>query len=252
MKDIDEICRHYDIEYYLLGGSALGAVRHRGFIPWDDDLDIIMTASNYQKFCHICKTKLDKEKYYFQEGLTDWQLNFSKIRLKGTYIDEIEADGNIDRENCGIFVDIFKLDNVCNSKIGQYWQYFCAKLWLSYLLSRGTYRSASVKKKIMMFLSKALSITPVEKFFRSQAEKYNSQTTDFYGFFFGRTNFHNSIIKKEIYGTPVRVPFEDTQLPIQEQAGKYLAITFGNYRKYPPEREQKPLHIISADFGNYK
>jgi lipopolysaccharide cholinephosphotransferase len=179
-------------------------------------------------------------------------LNFSKIRLKGTYIDEIEADTGIAKENQGIFVDIFKLDNVCNSKSGQYWQYFCAKVWLSYLLSRRTYKSASGKKKLMMFLSKILSIPLIEKFFRYQTEKYNKQTTNFYGYFFGRTKFHNSIMKKEVYGHPKYVPFENTELPIQEQVDKYLAITFGNYMQFPPEEEQKPLHVMRVDFGNYK
>jgi lipopolysaccharide cholinephosphotransferase len=252
MKDIDELCTYYGIEYYLFSGSTLGAVRHQGFIPWDDDLDIIMTSANYEKFCHICKTKLDKQKYYFQEGLIDWHLNFSKIRLKGTYINEVEADNSIAKENQGIFVDIFKLDNVCNSKLGQYWQYFCAKVWLSYLLSCRTYKSASGKKKIMIFFSRILSIAAVEKFFRYQVEKYNKKSTDFYGCFFGRTKFHNSIMKKEIYGTPVRIPFENAKFPIQENADKYLTITFGNYMQYPPEERRNPLHIMKIDYGNYK
>ena len=66
IKDIDELCRKKNIEYYLLGGSAIGAIRHKGFIPWDDDLDIIMTSDNYIKFLRICKEQLDKEKYYLQ------------------------------------------------------------------------------------------------------------------------------------------------------------------------------------------
>ena len=55
IKDVDELCKKNNIEYYLLGGSAIGAIRHKGFIPWDDDLDIIMTSDNYTKFLRICK-----------------------------------------------------------------------------------------------------------------------------------------------------------------------------------------------------
>ena len=65
-KDIDKLCQENDIKYYLVGGSAIGAIRHQGFIPWDDDLDIIMDATNYDKFITVCRTKLDNKKYYFQ------------------------------------------------------------------------------------------------------------------------------------------------------------------------------------------
>jgi lipopolysaccharide cholinephosphotransferase len=255
IKDIDRLCTQNGIEYYLFGGSTLGAVRHKGFIPWDDDMDIVMTPSNYEKFCHLCRTELDTQKYYFQEGLVDWHLNFSKIRLKGTYIEEIEADEGIEKTNQGISVDIFKIDNACNSKLGQYWQYFCAKVWLAYLISRRTYESASGMKKIMMLFSQILSIQAIESFFRFQVEKYNKRMTNFYADFMGRTRFSKppySIMKKEVYGTPIRVPFEDTELPVQEKAEEYLSLTFGNYLQLPPEDKRKPWHIIKVNFGKYE
>ena len=66
IKDIDQICKKHGIEYYLLGGSALGAIRHKGFIPWDDDLDIIMDHRHYEKFMRVCREVLDPEKYYIE------------------------------------------------------------------------------------------------------------------------------------------------------------------------------------------
>ena len=62
MKDIDKLCRKNGIEYYLFGGSAIGAVRHKGFIPWDDDLDIVMDHNNYERFIQVCRGQLDTEK----------------------------------------------------------------------------------------------------------------------------------------------------------------------------------------------
>ena len=62
----DEFCKKYDIEYYLMGGSALGAVRHHGFIPWDDDFDVFMTFNNYHKFLHYASIHLDTEKFHLQ------------------------------------------------------------------------------------------------------------------------------------------------------------------------------------------
>lgn len=64
IKDIDIVCKNNGIEYYLLGGSAIGAIRHKGFIPWDDDLDIIMTHSNYNRFLKVCKEQLNSNIMY--------------------------------------------------------------------------------------------------------------------------------------------------------------------------------------------
>jgi len=72
----DEFCKKYDIEYYLMGGSALGAVRHHGFIPWDDDFDVFMTFNNYHKFLHYASIHLDTEK--FHEKL----IELKKVALK--------------------------------------------------------------------------------------------------------------------------------------------------------------------------
>lgn len=107
-KDIDALCKKNGIEYYLLGGSCIGAIRHKGFIPWDDDLDICMTRPNYEKFLEVCRAQLDESNYVLQEGLRDWPLNFSKIRLRGTFLHELEDD-YADSGMHGIFVDVFAL-----------------------------------------------------------------------------------------------------------------------------------------------
>jgi len=66
IKYMDKLCKKHDIEYYLIYGSALGAVRHKGFIPWDDDMDVGMTYENYKKFIDVCEKELDTSKYFLQ------------------------------------------------------------------------------------------------------------------------------------------------------------------------------------------
>lgn len=83
MKYIDELCKKHQIEYYIIGETALGAVRHGGFIPWDDDLDIAMTRYNYERFLTICEREINKDDFFLQVGRRDWPLYF-KLRLKGT------------------------------------------------------------------------------------------------------------------------------------------------------------------------
>lgn len=248
-RDIDTLCRKNNIQYYLIGGSAIGAIRHKGFIPWDDDLDIIMDAANYEKFITVCRTQLDNDKYYFQEGIKDWPLPFSKLKLKGTHLKEFEGIGN--SETDGIYVDIFKMDNVSNNRIIARWQYLCGKLYLAYQLSVRTYKSASLKKRILMALSFPLGSKYIRDWVLKQTTKYNNSETDYYGFFFGRTRFNNAVVRKDLYGNPKYVPFEDTMLPVPEHYHKYLTHMFGNYMQLPPIEQRKGLHLISVDFGKY-
>lgn len=108
-KDIDAFCTANNIQYSLNGGSAIGAIRHQGFIPWDDDFDLQMTADNYRRFVELARKEFNNEKYYFEEGLKDWPLDFCKIKLKGTVFGEKEEYAGKDNMR-GIFVDIFRVD----------------------------------------------------------------------------------------------------------------------------------------------
>lgn len=250
-KDIDKLCRENGIEYYLLGGSCIGAIRHQGFIPWDDDFDIIMSADNYDKFLSLCDKKLDKSKYYFQKGLIDWPLNFSKIKLKGTHLKEYEGFTQTPDKD-GIYIDVFRMENVINKGLKGRWQYFLAKILLCHRLSIRTYNSASIKKRIMMFLSFPMNNKYIRRYAESQVLKYNTiPNVSHYGFFDGRTRWHSGVIAKKLFGKPTYVKFEDTELPVPEKYHDYLTQVFGDYMKLPPIEQRKGLHLISVDFGNY-
>lgn len=249
MRDVDALCKEHNIEYYLLGGSSIGAIRHKGFIPWDDDLDIVMSPDNYSKFISVCRQYLDKDKYYFQEGLVDWPLNFSKVRLKGTRL--VEYEGYADSpENLGIYLDVFKLENSPSSILGQRWQYLLAKYFLCYQLSSRTFDSASLKKKIMMFLSFPLRNKTIRKWVQCSIERYGNDS-EYYGSFYFRTRFKTAFTKKTVFGTPQFKPFEDMILPVQEDYDAYLTQMFGDYMTPPPPEKQVGLHLIDVDFGRY-
>lgn len=250
IKDIDNLCREHGIQYYLLGGSCIGAIRHKGFIPWDDDLDIIMTRDNYNKLLTVCKKYLDKDKYVLQEGIVDWPLPFSKIRLKGTFLHEPE-DTYASKDMHGIYVDIFPMDNVADSPLKAKIQYVLAKYYLCYLLSRRKYNTATVKKKLMITASFPLKWKFLRNFVSNYVQIFNTQKTKSLGFFYGRTRFKTAITPKEIYGSPKYVPFEDIHLPIPERYHDYLTQMFGDYMTLPPENQRKGLHLISVDFGEY-
>ncbi len=250
MKDIDDICRRNNIDYYLNGGSAIGAIRHKGFIPWDDDLDIMMTFDNYERFIKACREQLDPEKYYVQEGLKDWPLNYTKIKLIGTCFDEREAYVKDERQR-GIFVDVFKMDNTSSNRLLQFWQYACAKYRVCYLMSKRTYKSAGWKKKLFMASAFPQNIGFIRRFFEWQSELYNGKNTVYIASFYESKRFKKCIFRREVFGTPKRVEFEGTMLPVPAEYDSYLTTTFGNYMQLPPEEERKLKHLTKIDFGKY-
>ena len=85
LQAVDTVCKKYDIRYMLFAGSALGAVRHQGFIPWDDDLDVLMLREDYERFLTLAPRELDSEQYYLQKEFSEhWPMFFTKLRKNGT------------------------------------------------------------------------------------------------------------------------------------------------------------------------
>ena len=109
MDELVRICDKHNLTYFLYGGTLLGAVRHKGFIPWDDDIDLIMPRKDYDKFAELCKTELN-EKYFYQSYDTDkgTPFLFAKLRKNNTRVSEEKLEGKELHE--GIYIDIMPLD----------------------------------------------------------------------------------------------------------------------------------------------
>lgn len=116
LKEVDRICKENGIQYYLYGGTLLGAVRHHGFIPWDDDIDIVMHRSDYKRFKEVCKTQLG-EHFFYQTCFTDskFPMLFTKIRRNDSQVCEDKWDVN--SMHSGIFIDILPLDRYPDNKV---------------------------------------------------------------------------------------------------------------------------------------
>ena len=249
MKGIDALCRKNDITYYLLGGSAIGAVRHQGFIPWDDDLDIVMSPDNYERFIKVCRTQLDTTKYYFQEGFKDWPLGFSKIRLKGTAVKE-NGGFSCGDDKDGIYVDVFKMENSPRGRFAQWMQYIAAKYYLCYQLAERGYDGASTKQRIMIALSFPLRWAALRRRLKAYIEGFKDDSM-FFGSFYFRTRIKTAFTAKSVFGQPKLHQFEDTMLPIPEHVDEYLTQMFGDYMIPPPPEKQVGLHMLEVDFGQY-
>ena len=112
LAEVDRICRKHDIQYSLDGGTLLGAVRHKGFIPWDDDADIVFTRHEYANFFRACKKDLDTERFFLQEYRTDknYRWGYAKLRRKGT--EYIRLNQEQMKYKTGVCIDLFVNDNV--------------------------------------------------------------------------------------------------------------------------------------------
>ncbi len=247
MKDIDELCRKNNIEYVLTGGSTLGAIRHGGFIPWDDDLDIAMMRDQYKKFIKVLKTQLS-DKYVFhcfevnKKYTVTWPA--MKIRKKGTYIKEVNSLLPNKCTDCdGIFIDVFIYDHMSN----------ITAIDLPFRLFN------SILMPVIVFFEN-LNINPVllKRIYRGNAVLY------------GKLNRKSKYVGDELtwtYRSPLHplkyiydemfpakyVKFENITLPVQNNAHEYLVRRFGpNYMTPPPEKKRIPKHIVDISLVSDK
>lgn len=238
MKYVDSFCSENNIRYCLMGGSALGAMRHGGFIPWDDDLDIFMTPDQYEKFRFCFKDNGDQEHFYLQEwGLSDGMVTIAKIRKNGTtYIEESLKDWDIHH---GFYIDIFILHNCPDGKLARYWQFF----WAKYVITKGlALRKHGRHKGVKGFLISLSSLFPkrfLVHFALKQVYRYRNTEGAFYCNFLGKAGMSNGCYKKWYYENLVRVPFETLELYVPVHLHEFLSDRFGDYMQIPSMEQIK-------------
>ncbi len=248
MKYIDKLCRENNIEYYIMGGTALGAVRHGGFIPWDDDLDIFMTPNEYQKFKAVFE-KENSEKFVLQEWRTTPKyLEYAKVRMNGTTFIEESLKDRKDMHH-GIYVDIMILHKVTDSKFIQKLVYYESKFVTLYALSQRGWKPKTKSQAIIFNSLKILPCKLLAKLCYKRIYKYDDLKENFkYCYWITPAKFRNGIFDKEFFESPVEVPFEDTTLYGSEKIKEYLEYRYGDYMKLPSkEQQQAAVHAYIFD-----
>lgn len=242
----DAFCEENGLRYYLVGGTMLGAQRHGGFIPWDDDIDVGMPRSDYNKLHNLIANRLC-EKYFLETPATaekDYYYPFSKLYDTTTTLVE-NTKYAIKR---GIYLDIFPLDGIGNSLEESKKNFAEITRTYNFLLSRigGVRKGRSFYKNLAVIMMRLIPDRVInnKKFLHklvTTPEKYSFDDCRFCGNLFGAWRF-KEVMPKEIMGNPTKIKFEHLQVCGVEKPDEYLTRVYGDWRKLPPVEKQVSHH----------
>jgi lipopolysaccharide cholinephosphotransferase len=251
LLDVQAICKRNDITFYLAFGSLIGAVRHGGFIPWDDDIDIIMFRDHFERFLDVAEKELDK-KYgieYFSTTSAHWNFH-AKVRLLGECKFKFSDDKYSDLEGYnGPFIDIFIWDYFPEKKSFQQFIYS----WIAVILhimvvSKNTKDQPRPFLKRLLIKSLNLILKPISnntlgKIIIRICKKWHNSTRNYVCPYCNGLNSRWQICPISKFGEPQYINFEGYNLPIPHDYDYILKLLYGDYMKLPPENEREPKHI---------
>lgn len=247
LNELDRICTENDISYGLFAGTLLGAVRHKGFIPWDDDVDVIMLRKDYKKFLEVADQYLDRKKFFLQAEFSEhWPVFFSKLRMNGTTCLE-RYHPNDEKRHQGIYIDIFPCDDAPNSELLRKCQFICSKVVIAKSLYARGYDTDSLIKVIIMNFCRLLPMKPCLNF--CTRERLNSKYV--HTFFASAKDYKKNVLPRKWITENVSVEFEGKNYPGTAYADSLLTLLYGDYMKPLPESQRKnKVHAILVDLDH--
>ena len=248
LKDIDRVCRESDIKYSLTSGTLIGAVRHKGFIPWDDDIDIMMTRENYNKFIEIYPKKNNKIYKLLSHDINkQYYHQFIKIVDTRTFVKERRLR---EVDDMGIWVDIFPVDSISTKFL---------KLRLKKLeIFQGSLKKAkgdlkiSKRNKFVKLIKKIFFINKIDFWYNKTMQQVKKESknekNDLKGILLSdSTNPISLLVDKKFFDDYTEIEFESQKFMVIKEYDKYLKHVYGDYMKIPPI-EKRESHNMEAYF----
>lgn len=236
LKEVKDICEEHGLRYYLWGGTLLGAIRHNGFIPWDDDIDICMPREDYNKLIELQKQKKLKNTLHCHELEKNYKYLYAKYCEDGTLVSEKYSNAG----KFGLFVDIFPLDGLGNDR--KEIKKLFAKLKPCHNLYWASIASNSIRPLLLI-----PPFTPLffmwRYFFKKLSKatnKYSFDESTYVGKI-GTVLVDREILEKDYYTSNSTVTFEGEKYSAPNNPHKWLEWIYGKtYMTPPPEHKRKP------------
>lgn len=249
LGEFDRVCRAVGVEYFAVYGTLLGAARHQGFIPWDDDLDVGMLRADYDLLCERIDDVLG-ERYFFQTVRSDphYGCMFAKLRLNGTRC--VDADTYGSPQHSGVFIDVFPIDAKApgglarrEQKAMRYVGFRLMYLKARYPFMKGT---SPLSRTIQAIARGVVRILP-RRFLIALAERNTrrggSDATELVSLF-GAYVYDKDTLDPAWIRPVGSLPFEDTTIPVPADPDAYLRQIYGDWRQPPPVEQQVGHHAI--------
>lgn len=247
MKKIDEICKKENYRYSLYYGTLLGAVRHKGFIPWDDDLDIIMPREDYEKLARYFKnheSELYPLKWFSYETVPEYPYMISRV-CNTNFRMESENE-----KDCGMgtFIDVYPMDGAGNGKntflYNKAWFFssmYFTKSRIKYVKPKGI--AKRIVKRCSFLLSKIYSIEKIRNKLLNFSKKFPYEKSKYIATMVWLVYGKKNVFKKDYLEDLVLQDFEDAKFYIPRQYDKILTDFYGDYMTLPPENERIGHHF---------
>nr|WP_295590214.1 LicD family protein [uncultured Streptococcus sp.] len=243
---IDSFCKEHGINYCINYGTLIGAIRHKGFIPWDDDIDLSMTRENYEKFIQLFSEKQSRYKLLSLETDDQYFNNFIKIVDPTTKIIDTR---NTKTYDSGVFIDIFPMDTFNDTKVVD----ICYKLESFKLLSFSKHKNivyGDSKLKDLIRTLFWLLLRPVSpRFFANQIEKqiqkYRVENGKYIAFIPSKAK-EKEIFPRDMFDELIETPFEHLVLPAPKHFDAVLKQFYDDYMTVPPKEKQIYIHEFEA------
>ncbi|MCD8182116.1 MAG: LicD family protein [Bacteroides sp.] len=261
-KDVSMLCQQYGLIAMLAGGSALGAVRHKGFIPWDDDFDLLMYRSDYENLILLLEQGAlgDKYDFTYPNKYKDSKNLFLKIYLKGTeYVEIADCESPFPK---GVYIDIFPLDNVSAYRIARLIKGFIADIiafWsvsvLYYQYQNELFRNymsgnkkAFRRYKFRLFIGKIGHLLGKHGKWAYHYDKLVSskKNNGYLGIPTGRKHYKGEILRASVYLPPSKAMFENIEVFVPNDVDAYLKNLYGNYMELPPIEKRERHFVVSV------
>lgn len=252
MAYVDRVCSKNEIRYWCVGGTLLGAVRHDGFIPWDDDIDIAMPRKDFEKFCSVIQNISSDYSVIFYDNAKDYGYPFPKVIDNRTLL--IDYKLGMGKEIISVYVDVFLYDGMGNSKGSAYLRYYILKcLKKMVFLSKRNFKMENLIKTIVFFipclLCKAIGVTRLNRFYNLVCSKKDFYNTKYVACVAGRYG-KREIFEKSVFEKTVPLVFEKLTLQAPAKYDEYLSSIYNDYMELPPKEKRISNHTEYAFWKN--